>query len=97
MVEPVIHPRSLRGSRRPRILRAAPLSVRAWTGRSAASSATDTVRSRIATAGTGRTRVSVARLSGSRMWLARAPHALTRPVIIPRKFRSLDDSLMVSG
>ena len=96
MREPIIRPRALDSVRRPRILRAAPLRVRAWTGRSAVSSATDTQRPRIATAGTYRTRVSVARLSRSRMWSRRAPRALTRPVIPRRKSRSFGDSRMTS-
>jgi hypothetical protein len=82
MREPIIHPRAFDSVHHPRILRAAPLRVRAWTGRSAVSSATDTRRPRIATAGTHRTRVSVARLSRSRMWSRRALRALTRPVIL---------------
>jgi len=97
MTELVIRPRALSGKRRPRILRTAPLRVQAWTGRSAVSSATDTQRPRIATAGTGRNRVSVARLSGSRMWLRRAPRTVARPVITHRKLRRIGHPRMISG
>lgn len=49
---------------RPRfVLRSAPLAVRAWTGRSALSTATTTSRPHIATAGARRTRVSDMRLA----------------------------------
>jgi hypothetical protein len=44
--------------------RSAPLFVRAWTGRSALSSATSTPRPYIATAGERLTRVGAMRLSG---------------------------------
>lgn len=54
--------------------RSAPLAVRAWTGRSALSTATTTSRPHIATAGARRTRVSEMRLA--------AP--------IPREHRNLD-------
>jgi hypothetical protein len=97
MVEPIIRPSARRDHRRPRILRAARLRVRAWTGRSAVSSATDTRRPRFATAGTGRTRVSVARLSRSRLWLERARRAHARPVISLRKRRSLGNPRLISG
>lgn len=97
MIEPVIRPRARRGTRRPRILRAAPLRVRAWTGRSAVSSATDTQRPRIATAGTGRTRVSVARLSRSRLQRMRTSTAHTQPVISLRKRRSPSHPRLISG
>ena len=97
MVEPVIRPHAPRLVARLRIVRAAPLDVHAWTGRSAVSAATNTVRPRIATAGTGRTRVSVARLHRSRTWRQRAPRALARPVISPPKFRSLAHPRIVSG
>ena len=96
MVEPVIHPHAPRLVARLRIVRAAPLAVHAWTGRSAVSAATNTARPPIATAGTGRTRVSVARLSRSRTWRL-APRALARPVISPRKPRSLEHPRYVSG
>jgi hypothetical protein len=43
--------------------RSAPLAVRAWTGRSALSTATTTSRPHIATAGARRTRVSEMRLA----------------------------------
>ena len=97
MGEPAIRPRAFRGIRRARLMRAAPLDVRAWTGRSAVSSATDTLRPRIATAGTGRTRVSVARLARSRTWLGRARRAVTRPVITRQKHRSLGNPPTISG
>jgi hypothetical protein len=97
MVEPVIRPHAPRFVARLRIVRAAPLDVRAWTGRSAVSAATNTVRPPIATAGTGRTRVSVARLHRSRTWRQRAPRALARPVISPPKPRSLAHPRIVSG
>jgi hypothetical protein len=45
------------------VLRAAPLAVRVWTGRSALSAATTTHRPHFATAGTRHTRVSAMRLS----------------------------------
>ena len=45
---------------------AAPLAVRAWTGRSALSSVTTTPRAHFATAGVYRTRVSQMRLVASR-------------------------------
>lgn len=97
MVESVIRPHAPRPRARLRIVRAAPLNVRAWTGRSAVSSATNTARPPIATAGTGRTRVSVARPHRSRTWRRRAPRALARSVISPSKFRSLAYPRMVSG
>ena len=97
MVELVIRPRALPGNGRPRILRTAPLRVHAWTGRSAVSCATDTQRPRIATAGTGRTRVSVARLSGSRMWLGRVPRSLARPAITSEKPRRTSHPRMIGG
>jgi len=97
MVEPVIRPHAPRFVARLRIVRAAPLDVHAWTGRSAISAATNTVRPPIATAGTGRTRVSVARLHRSRTWRQRAPRALARSVISPPKRRSLARPRNVSG
>jgi len=97
MVEPVIRPHAPRLVARLRIVRAAPLNVRAWTGRSAVSSATNTARPPIATAGTGRTRVSVARLHRSRTWHQLAPRALARSVISPSKPRSLAHPRIVSG
>ena len=97
MVEPIIRPSVLHGVRRPRIMRAAPLRVRAWTGRSAVSCATDSQRPRIATAGTGRTRVSVARLSRSRPWLERVQRAHTQPVISLRKRRSPGNPRLIGG
>lgn len=45
---------------------AAPLAVRAWTGRSALSIVTTTPRAHFATAGVYRTRVSQMRLAASR-------------------------------
>lgn len=56
--------------RQRRVLRAAPLAVRVWTGRSALSAATTTHRPHFATAGTRHTRVSAMRLS--------APHLRAR-------------------
>jgi len=97
MVEPVIRPHAPRFVARLRIVRAAPLDVHAWTGRSAISAATNTVRPPIATAGTGRTRVSVARLHRSRTWRQRVPRALARSVISPPKLRSLAHPRIVSG
>jgi hypothetical protein len=97
MVEPVIRPHAPRLMARLRIVRAAPLDVHAWTGRSAVSAATNTVRPPIATAGTGRTRVSVARLHRSRTWRQRVPRALARSVISFQKPRSLVHPLIVSG
>ena len=82
---------------RRRLVRAATADVRAWTGRSAMSSATDSVRPRIATAGTGRTRVSVARFSRSRMGRCDASGTLTHPAITLRKPGSPDGPLHVSG
>jgi hypothetical protein len=60
---------------------AAPLGVRAWTGRSAVSAATTTARPHIATAGARGTRVSEMRLVGAR--IARVFHVGTpaHPVI----------------
>jgi hypothetical protein len=52
-----------RPKRQRTVLRAAPLAVRAWTGRSALSAATTTARPHFATAGTRHTRVSAMRLS----------------------------------
>jgi hypothetical protein len=66
-----------RRARRRHALRAAPLDVRAWTGRSAVSSATTTLRPHIATAGARRTRVSAVRLSASRRRSAFAMRATT--------------------
>jgi len=97
MIERVIRRRARRQFARLRIVRAAPLNVRAWTGRSAVSSATNTARPPIATAGTGRTRVSVARLHRSRTGRLRAARALARSVISPSKSRSLAYPRMVSG
>jgi hypothetical protein len=97
MVEPVIRPHAPRFVARLRIVRAAPLGVHAWTGRSAVSAATNTVRPPIATAGTGRTRVSVARLHRSRTWQQRTPRALARSVISPPKHRRLANPQNVSG
>jgi hypothetical protein len=97
MVEPVIRPHAPRFVARLRIVRAAPLDVHAWTGRSAVSAATNTVRPPIATAGTGRTRVSVARLLRSRTWQQRTPRALARSVISPPKHRRLANPQNVSG
>ena len=97
MVESVMRSHAPRLVARLRIVRAAPLDVRAWTGRSAVSAATNTVRPRIATAGTGRTRVSVARLHRSRTWRQRAPRALARSVISPWKPRSLAHPQIASG
>ena len=97
MVEPVFRPQAARLVARLRIVRAAPLNLRAWTGRSAVSSATNTARPPIATAGTGRTRVSVARLHRSRMWRRLAPRALARSVISSPKHRSLAHPRIVSG
>jgi hypothetical protein len=51
------------GQKRQRaVVRAAPLAVHVWTGRSALSAATTTARPHIATAGARRTRVSGMRL-----------------------------------
>jgi hypothetical protein len=82
---------------RRRLVRATTADVRAWTGRSAMSSATDSVRPRIATAGTGRTRVSVARISGSRMGRCEPSSTLTHPAITLWKPGSLHRPPQVSG
>lgn len=96
MEELVTHPMRYVVPRR-RLVRATAADVRAWTGRSAMSPATDSVRPRIATAGTGRTRVSVARFPGSRMGRRDASSTLTHPAITSRKPGSQDDPHIVSG
>jgi hypothetical protein len=60
--------------------RPAVLDVRAWTGRSALSSATSTPRPHIATAGERITRVCAARLPASRIDRRRTNNASIAPV-----------------
>jgi hypothetical protein len=58
----VASPTDVRNEQQHAVVRAAPLAVRPWTGRSALSAATTTARPHIATAGARRTRVSEMRL-----------------------------------
>ena len=58
MADTLVHVLDSHRPIRRRALRAAPLGVRAWTGRSAILAATSTPRPQIATTETGKTRVS---------------------------------------
>ncbi len=79
-------------------LRATPLDVRAWTGRSAVSSATTTLRPHIATAGARKTRVSAVRISASRCRSAIALRVATiGPGITSLEPRNVGASSAASG